>query len=130
MSGLVFMGVLASAQDAIDRAKRGLKAAGLAMCVAAPLALAGCVDDAGAKSAATAFGFTNVTTFKPSWFYNGCSDKDTYATGIYATNPQGARIKGVVCAGGWGGKASTVRIDEVIAPAPVQPVASDVPLAQ
>jgi hypothetical protein len=122
MTGLV--GSLAAA-----RITRAAKVAGLSLLIATPLALAGCVDHDGAKKALSAYGFTDAVTSKPSFWVSGCSDRDHYATAFTATNPQGARVSGVVCAGGWGGKMSTVRIDDILSPAPVQPVANSVPLA-
>jgi len=70
-----------------------------------------CVDHQGARRALEAYGFTEITTSKPSIWYSGCSEHDTYSTAFEATNMRGMRVAGVVCAGGWGGKQSTVRID-------------------
>lgn len=72
------------------------------------LLLAGCTDPDGAKRVAEASGLTDVKPGGYRWF--ACSKDDAYHTGFEATNAQGHRVSGVVCAGLFF-KASTVRFD-------------------
>ncbi len=80
--------------------------------IAAPFLLSGCIDPDGARRTAEAFGFTDIVVVGAAWA--GCSENDSYATRIEATNPVGDPVAAVVCSGGWGGKYGTLRIARVI----------------
>lgn len=64
-----------------------------------------CTDEAGARRALDANGFSSVTLSGFDWW--SCSKGDTYATKFEATNSVGKRVSGVVCCGVM--KACTVR---------------------
>lgn len=59
------------------------------------LALA-CTDNEGASRALHGSGFTDITL---TGFSFGCGKDDGSSTGFEAKNPQGGRVKGVVCCG-------------------------------
>lgn len=97
---------------------------GCAAAVLLAIGLTGCTDPEGTRRTATAFGFTDIEVTGRPGFFSGCGERDTYATAFEATNPQGLRVRGVVCSGGWGGKLGTVRIDDIIGRA-AEPVLID-----
>lgn len=67
--------------------------------------LAACSDDAGAKKALAAQGYTNITINGYSWW--GCDQHDAFRTAFKAIGPTGVAVTGVVCSS-WV-KGSTVR---------------------
>lgn len=74
----------------------------------AALLLAACTDEPRALHALSDASLTPVSVGGYSWF--GCGKDDQYATKFIATNANGKRVTGVVCAGFWF-KGQTIRFD-------------------
>lgn len=72
--------------------------------------LTGCSDPTTAARALSDQGYNDVKlTGRPGFlfFFSGCSDNDTFATGFNAKNVNGKPVSGVVC-NGWF-KGATIR---------------------
>ena len=65
--------------------------------VLATTTLSGCTDEASARRTLNASGFKDVQITGYEWF--SCGEDDASHTGFIATNPNGARVSGVVCCG-------------------------------
>jgi hypothetical protein len=68
-----------------------------------------CTDERGAKKAAEDMGFSDVQVGGYPWFFDSCSDSDTFKTKFKAVNVHGQPVSGTVCSGWFKGK--TVRLD-------------------
>ena len=69
------------------------------------LALTFLVSDQRARSSLASAGYSDISLQGVSFF--GCGDDDTLSCKFTATNPQGARVSGVLCCGIF--KSCTIR---------------------